>query len=119
MKKEANRKKCRLESLRFKYVLRSCLYTHRCTAPYFSAHIEAIIYTSLHISEGLSIHVSAHIEAVLRLRLCTGDLVDGYQHVAENCFIYLQGKTIYYYYYLRDLRVISTTGSYIPEKTVA
>jgi len=55
---------------------------------------------------------------VLSLSLCTGDLVDGYQHIAETCFLCLQGKTIYYYI-LRYLRVISTTGSYIPEKTVA
>ena len=55
-------------------------------------------FRSLHISKRCSAHVSAHIEAVLRIRLCTGDMVDAYQHVAETCFLYLQGKTIYYYF---------------------
>ena len=59
---------------------------------------------------------SVRAKSVLRSRLCTGDLVDGYQYVAETCFLYLQGKTIYYYF-LRDLRVISTMGSHIPEKS--
>jgi hypothetical protein len=99
---------------------RCCIWlcTYRSDALYVSAYIEAALRMSLHVSEGLSIHVSARIEAVLSLSLCTGDLVDGYQHIAETCFLCLQGKTIYYYI-LRYLRVISTTGSYIPEKTVA
>jgi hypothetical protein len=96
---------------------RCCVHlcTYRSDVLYVSAYIEAALRMSLHISEGLSIHVSAHIEAVLHLCLCTGDLEDGYQHVAETCFLYLQGKTIYYYF-LQDLRVISTKGPYIPEK---
>lgn len=77
-------KKCRLESLRVKYVLRPCLCTHQSGAPFMclhtpkrcsvclrtysrdalhvSAYIEAELHMSLHISEGLSIHVSAHMK---------------------------------------------------------
>jgi hypothetical protein len=110
-------RRCVYVSAHIDAALRLCFCTYRSGAPFMP----------LHIRKRCSVYVSAYSEAVLRECFCTyrsGDpfmsphrcrLVDGYQHVAETCLLYLQGRHIYHSF-RSDLLVSQQRGHKFQKK---